>query len=259
MRKIYLIGIGPGDPKYLTVQAIEAMNKADVFFIFDKAGRGKNDLIDIRQNMLKKFVKKQKYKIVSAPNPERENKSGKAAYEKAVGDWRDRKRAVMAGLIENGMKANQTGAFLIWGDPSLYDGSIEMLHSIRAKGGLKFDFEIVPGITSIQALTARHRIPLNRTGESIRITTGRRLNEKVSAAENVVVMLDGQAAWKNFAGKNAEIFWGAYLGTKSEVLLSGKLKDVAGDCEKLKTRSRNRKGWIMDTYLLRASKRKPNK
>lgn len=258
MRKIYLIGIGPGDPKYLTVQAIAAMKKTDVFFLFDKAGRGKNELIDIRQAMLRKFAGKRAYKIVSAPNPEREGKRDKAAYEKAVGDWRDRKRDVMAGLIRSGMKANQTGAFLIWGDPSLYDGSIEMLHGIKAAGEVKFTFEVVPGITSIQALTARHRIPLNRTGESIRITTGRRLNEKASGdAENVVVMLDGEAAWKGFAGKNAEIFWGAYLGTESELLLSGKLKDVAGKCADLKVRARKKKGWIMDTYLLR--QRKPNK
>ncbi|PIZ18681.1 MAG: precorrin-6A synthase (deacetylating), partial [Deltaproteobacteria bacterium CG_4_10_14_0_8_um_filter_43_12] len=32
MKNIYLIGIGPGNPDYLTVQAINTMKKADVFF-----------------------------------------------------------------------------------------------------------------------------------------------------------------------------------------------------------------------------------
>jgi precorrin-6A synthase len=256
MKKIFLIGIGPGDPDYLTIQAIKTMNRVDVFFLFEKEGRGKGELTDIRKAMLRKYVKGRKYRVVSAPMPERDRDS--AAYESAVEDWRERKRDVMAGLIENELKANQTGAFLIWGDPSLYDGSIEMLHDIRAAGGVKFDFAVVPGITCIQALTQKHRIPLNRAGESIRITTGRRLNEKARrGAENVVVMLDRHSALKKFAGKDIEVFWGGYLGTKDEVLLSGRLEDVVGDYDRIKARAGGKKGWIMDTYLLR--KRKPNK
>ena len=43
MRTIYVIGIGAGDPEHLTVQAIAAMNRVDVFFIIDK-GAAKDDL-----------------------------------------------------------------------------------------------------------------------------------------------------------------------------------------------------------------------
>ncbi len=257
MRKIFLIGVGPGDPDYLTIQAIKAMNRADVFFLFEKPGRGKNQLIDIRKTMLRKYVKGKKHRIVSAQMPDRDRKS--AAYESAVADWRDRKRDLMAELIKNNLKRNQTGAFLIWGDPSLYDGSIEMLHSIQAAGELEFDLEIVPGITCIQALTQKHKIPLNRAGESVWITTGRRLNENSAAAgaDTVVVLLDQHAALKDFADKDAELYWGAYLGTKDEILLSGRLKDVVARYRKIKTASGRKKGWIMDTYLLR--KRKPHK
>ena len=36
MKRILVIGIGAGGSEHLTVQAIEAINRADVFFTFDK-------------------------------------------------------------------------------------------------------------------------------------------------------------------------------------------------------------------------------
>lgn len=41
------------------------------------------------------------------------------------------------------------------------------------------------------------------------------------------------------------------MGTPDEILVSGKLAEVAGRIEELRTEARARKGWIMDTYLLR--------
>lgn len=36
MKKLLIIGIGAGNPEYITIQAINALNQADVFFILDK-------------------------------------------------------------------------------------------------------------------------------------------------------------------------------------------------------------------------------
>ena len=66
----------------------------------------------------------------------------------------------------------------------------------------------------------------------------------------VVVMLDGQCAFKT-VDPDTEIYWGAYLGTEDEILVSGRLGDVAQKIERLRREARDRKGWIMDTYLLR--------
>jgi len=43
MRKLYIIGIGAGNPEYLTMQAIKALNMVDVFFFMNK-GDAKEDL-----------------------------------------------------------------------------------------------------------------------------------------------------------------------------------------------------------------------
>ena len=60
------------------------------------------------------------------------------------------------------------GAFLVWGDPALYDSTIAVLDEILARGAVAFEHEVIPGISSPQALAARHRVPFNRVaGETL--------------------------------------------------------------------------------------------
>jgi len=63
-------------------------------------------------------------------------------------------------------------------------------------------------------------------------------------------MLDGQSAFKN-VDEDVEIYWGAYIGTEDEILVSGKLREVLDEIDRVRREARERKGWIMDTYLLR--------
>jgi len=255
-----LIGIGPGDPKYLTREAIAAMNRADVFFLFEKKGRGKDELTETRRAMLRRFVTGRKYRVVAAPTPERARAAGPRRYRRAVADWRGRKGDALAQLIGGELKDGETGALLVWGDPALYDGSIDMLEDLRRAGKLEFDFEVVPGISAVQALAAKHKVALNRAGESVLITTGRNLARmKRIPAPNVVVLLDQESALRKFPDRNAELYWGAYLGMKDEVLLKGRLADALGKYARTRKARARSKGWIMDTYLLRTAAKKRGK
>jgi precorrin-6A synthase len=93
---------------------------------------------------------------------------------------------------------------------------------------------------------------VNRIGEPVHLTTGRRLIEDgLPVRGDVVVLLDGQCAFKTLSDEDVDIFWGAYLGTPDEILLSGKLSELRDQIEDLRSQARQRKGWIMDTYLLR--------
>jgi len=49
----------------------------------------------------------------------------------------------------------------------------------------------------------------------------------------------------------AEIWWGAYLGTSDEELISGNLREVEDRIVARRAELREKHGWIMDTYLLR--------
>ena len=144
----------------------------------------------------------------------------------------------------------QHGAFLVWGDPSLYDSTLRIVDQVAAMKTVTFELDVIPGITSVQALAARHKIALNRIGGPIHITTGRLLVHGMPA-DNVVVMLDGDCAFKNVKAPGVDIYWGAYVGTADEILVSGKLQERGLEIEKIRSDARARHGWIMDTYLLR--------
>ena len=252
MKKIYLIGIGPGNPDYLTVQAIEAMKGVDVFFFLEKR-KGDEDFLKIRREILERYLDRGTYRVVSARIPKRK-KGGN--YVEEVRAWREEAAEVVAGLIKNEMEEGENGALLIWGDPSLYDGHLEMLQHILKRGVIDFEYEVIPGITSVQVLATRHKIPLNRIGESIVITTGRRLKEYAPAEiTNTVVLLDSYSTFGRFKDADIDIYWGGYLGTEDEILFSGRLKDIIEELKKIRSEAKKKKGWLMDTYILRRPER----
>jgi precorrin-6A synthase len=155
-------------------------------------------------------------------------------------------------LIEQELGDGECGAFLVWGDPSLYDSTLRIIDQIIAKGTVAFEYEVVPGISSVQALAARHKIALNRIGRSVHITTGRKISEGLpDDIDDVVVMLDADCSFKNIDDPGVDIYWGAYIGTDDEILVSGNLLERTQDIEQIRREAKEKKGWIMDTYLLR--------
>ncbi|EJM69030.1 precorrin-6A synthase, deacetylating [Pseudomonas sp. GM49] len=249
MKKLLVIGIGAGNPDYITMQAVKALNQVDVFFLMDK-GQSKDKLIELRREICERYITDHAYRFVEAHSPERER--GEMDYRTSVDDLNLARQQTFERLINEEMSDGQCGGFLVWGDPALYDSTLRILQAILASGACAFEFEVIPGITSVQALAAQHKVPLNQIGCSVEITTGRRLAAgQVSDADSLVVMLDAQDAYHQVVDQDTEIYWGAYLGTPDEILISGKLKDVADEIERVRKAARLANGWIMDTYLLR--------
>lgn len=248
MRKIYLIGIGAGNPEYVTIQAIKALNRVDVFFFMDK-GEAKQELIALRKEICERYIENRPYRIVEALDPVRDPEI--VDYKERVESWHRQRALIYEEMIAKELDDNQCGAFLVWGDPALYDSTIRIIDQIIARKKVLFEFEVIPGISSMQAMAARHKISLNGLGESIRITTGRRLSADASATnERTVVMLDGRCSFLEKSEEDLHIFWAAYAGMDKEMLIAGKLSEVAGRIQQARAESRQRNGWIMDTYLL---------
>src|SRR5260370_25101242 len=106
---------------------------------------------------------------------------------------------------------------------------------IENSGRHQLDYEVIPGNSSVQALAEKHKTTLNRIGQPVEITTGRKIAEGFpDGADSVVVMLDAGDSYKRFADQDIDIYCGAYLGMPDEILISGKLKDVAGDIERMR-------------------------
>ncbi len=252
MRKLLVIGIGAGNPEHMTVQAINGLNRADVLFIPDK-GAAKTDLAELRRDICDRFVTNPRSRRVEFDVPVRAEPA--PSYRATVDDWHEAIAAIYESLIRDEVEEDGCGAFLIWGDPSLYDSALRILERVRARGNVAFSLDVIPGITAVQALAASHQMALNRIGDPVLITTGRRLTEEgmPENAGSVVVMLDGKCAFGTLDDPDLLIHWGAYLGTPDEIILAGRLGDVGDEIVRTREEARRRKGWIMDTYLLRKS------
>jgi precorrin-6A synthase len=218
-----------------------------VFFLIDN--RSAPDLVRLRREILERYVEGHAYRVVTVTDPERDRAA--TDYKAAVAAWRSGRAVVWEQLIERELGEDGVGAFLIWGDPALYDSAIVVLDDIAAAGRARFDVEVVPGISSVQALAAAHRVALTRVGEPVAITTGRRVREAPPDGD-AVVMLDASNAFEAIDDPDTEIFWGAYVGTEHELLVSGRLGDVADEIRRVRAQAREQHGWIMDVYLLRA-------
>lgn len=245
VRKILVIGIGAGNPDHLTVQAVKALQTVDVYFVLDK-GSVKQELVDLRASILAEHVTRP-YRWVEGRDPDRDRNP--ADYKATIDAWRRDRADVVLGLLSE-LGEDEVGAFLVWGDPSLYDSTLAILDDLLARGE-SFEVEVIPGVTSVAALTAGHRVSLNQVGKPVQITTGRRLAAGwPSDVDDVAVMLDASYSFEG-VDPDTWIYWGAYLGMPDEVLVSGRVGDVAARIREVRDEARARKGWIMDTYLLR--------
>jgi len=247
MKKLLIIGIGAGDPDFITLQAAKALATVDVFFMLEK-GAAKDAMVALRREICRRYAGDRPYRVVEAPSPPRAPRP--ADYTACVDELNRAKQETFERLIAGALGDGQVGAVLAWGDPSLYDSTIRNIEAIAERQGLSY--EVIPGISAVQALAARHRITLNTVAQPVEITTGRRLAEGWPAGvDSVVVMLDGEDTWRRFAGQAIDIWWGAYLGTPQEILIAGRLDDVSDEIHRVRSAARERHGWIMDTYLMR--------
>ena len=254
MRELLVIGMGPGHPDQITVAAVAALNRVDVFFRIDK-GDAKSGLNAARDEILRRHVTRPGYRVVDIPEPPRDRSPSLTGdgYQDAVRDWHEARAELIEAALAAELGEDGVGAFLVWGDPSVYDSTLRVIDRLRDRALVAFEHTVIAGVTSVQALAAAHRIPLNRIGEPIHITPARRIADGLPAGlDSVVVMLDsGFTAGGLDDDPTLSVFWGAYLSTDDEVLISGPLAEVAGEIAATRAELRARHGWIMDTYLLR--------
>ncbi|MGJ9422153.1 precorrin-6A synthase (deacetylating) [Aeromicrobium sp. CF3.5] len=249
VRRLTVVGIGAGDPDQITVEAAETLRAADFAIVAQK--RDDDPLVAARQAVIDRHAPG--LQVVAVPDPERDRSaaatSTTSGYAGVVVDWHDARAALYEQVLLD--RPDGDVVFLVWGDPAFYDSTIRVVEKVLAAGRADFVWDVIPGISALQVLAARHRIVLHDVGQALLVTTGRRLREAVDGgADNVLVMLsarfdlDGLEDW--------HIWWGANLGTAHESLVAGRVGDVLGDVERARAATKASAGWVMDVYLLRA-------
>jgi precorrin-6A synthase len=248
---LLLIGVGVGDPDHVTQQAVKALNAFDVLFVVTK-GQGTEELVALRRQVVGIHRDPAKpYAVVELADPPRPWRTAED-YQAAVTRWREERRALWSQAMTTALADGQSGAFLVWGDPSLYESTLAVVAGIAEDDPAALTYEVIPGVSAVHALTARHRIPLNRVGRAVQIMPARLLAGGMpDGVDDVVVMLDQGATFATIPPEGLDIYWGAYLGTPDEILRSGDLATVAPEIVRVRDAAKARKGWMFDTYLLR--------
>jgi len=248
MIELLLVGIGTGNPDHLTLQAIKALNSADLVMI-PRKGETKADLAELRRAICTEVVTNPATRIVGFDLPVRDERT--ADYRQRVDEWHDAIALVWKDTIQAEIGPSGRVALLVWGDPSLYDSTLRI--AARLAGSLDLKVSVIPGITALQALTAAHAIPINDIGAPFIVTTGRKLRDEgwPPGVDTVAVMLDGECSFRALAPEGLHIWWGAYVGMKEEISLSARLADLSDRIVETRAQARADHGWIMDIYILR--------
>jgi precorrin-6A synthase len=182
--------------------------------------------------------------VVPVPDPERSAGQG---YALGVAEWHEARVAAYERVLAD---RGGTAAFLVWGDPSLYDSTIRVVARIAARGVVPVEYDVLPGVSAPQLLAARHGIVLHEVGRPVHVTTARRLGEAVaSGQDNIVVMLGSEPQLGGL--EDWSIWWGANLGTEGEELVSGRVGGALPALAEARARAKVAAGWVMDVYLLR--------
>jgi precorrin-6A synthase len=248
--RVRILGVGMG-PQHVTPEVAEALRSVDYVLAADKGSDGDHDgLLALRRAIVEAHTDGS-VDIVGVRDPPRDRAAdlNAAGYQRAVTDWHDARAAAYADVLR---RREGSAAFLVLGDPSLYDSTIRVVEKIQQLG-VPVEFDVLPGISALQLLAARHRIVLHEVGRSVHITTARLLQDAVAAGQdNIVTMLNPPPERLDLTGLDDwSVWWAANLGAAGERLISGRLGDVTGQIADARERARADTGWVMDIYLLR--------
>lgn len=248
LRKVVVVGIGAGDPGLVTVEALSALSAVDVVVGFDKGERA-GELRAVRDAVLERARGGRSCRVVDIADARRDESVG---YPVAVSAWHGGRAEALERVLLDEVRDGEVVGMLVWGDPSLYDSTLRVLDEVHAHGEVDVRVRVIPGVSSLHVLTARHGIALHAVGGSVLITTGRQLRAGVpEGIDDVVVFLDAECSFTGFRGSGWCIYWGAFLGMADEELVAGPVDEVADRIVALRSELRARHGWVFDLYLLR--------
>ncbi|MDD7813278.1 precorrin-6A synthase (deacetylating) [Mycobacterium sp. CSUR Q5927] len=242
--KVWILGIGMG-PRHVTPEVADALRSVDYVLAAEKGAE--DGLLALRRTVVDAYAESVPIVTVSDPARDRSADLSGPGYAGAVADWHAARGQRYADVLR---ERGGTAAFLVWGDPALYDSTIRVVQQVKALG-VELEYDVLPGISAPQLLAARHRIVLHEVGRPVHITTGRRLGETIAAGQdNIVAMLNPDGLDLSVVA-DWTIWWGANLGAAGERLVRGRVGDVVGEIAAARRAAKAEAGWVMDVFLVR--------
>lgn len=250
-RKVLIVGIGAGNPDFVTVQAVNVRGHVTLFFIPyhgpgegpDK-GAGKDlarrmkDPARLRAEIIELYVRNRPFRNTSYKEPQHRDGGVEPA-----DDLRH------AGLSFEELDASECGAFLVRSGFSLIETLARILQRLRSSGDFELDYEVIPGNSGIQVLTTAHKVALCNVGRSILTATGRSLAGGFPNNADTIVFMQPAAPAADTVGGHNDVHWTLYAGMPDDMLVSGRLREIVGGLEQVRNEALDGKGWIVEALL----------
>lgn len=175
MKKLYGIGVGPGDPDLLTIKGKKIMNTVDVLLCPVK----KEGDISYAYEIIESHLENKEVEIKEVVYPMHYNQKSLEEYWKENGE-------MITELINSGKSC----AFITLGDPTLYSTFMYTLPFVNVA---ECDIEIIPGITSFSAVASELNQALTKWDESLKIMpvqrqTKEELVKRLEKEDNIILM-----------------------------------------------------------------------
>ena len=165
------VGVGPGDPEYMTLKAIRLIKE--------------NDVIAVPGKVAKDAVA---YKIAAAVVPELADKELVPIYMPMVKDREliDAEHKKAAKLVESYLDQGRNVVYITLGDSTIYCTFSYIQHYLEADG---YPVELVAGIPSFCAAAARLNTPLTEWDEPLHVLPAvHKLEDDLALGGNYVLM-----------------------------------------------------------------------
>ncbi len=167
----YGVGVGPGDPEYMTLKAVRLIRENDVIAV---PGRVPEDSVA--------------YKIAAAVVPEIKDKELVPVYMPMVKDRDliDLEHQRAAKLMESYLDQGKNVVYITLGDSTIYCTFSYIQHYLEADG---YPVELVSGIPSFCAAAARLNTPLTEWDEPLHVLPAvHKLEDDLALSGNYVLM-----------------------------------------------------------------------
>ena len=181
--RLYGVGLGPGDPSLMTVRAVEVITGADVV-AYHSARHGRSIARSIAARHLREdhIEERLMYPVTV------EITDHPGGYQGAMDEFYEEASARLAAHLD----AGRSVAILAAGDPLFY-GSYMHMHKRLAH---RYETEVIPGVTSVSAASARLGTPLCEAEEVLTVLPGtlpeEELTARLASTDSAVVMKLGR-------------------------------------------------------------------
>jgi precorrin-2/cobalt-factor-2 C20-methyltransferase len=162
--RLYVVGIGPGDPELLTVKGMRVLKAVSTLVVPKGREEGRSLALSIVEGIMDLHGKE----IIEAFFPMRDTKKGDAALE---GKWDETVKEIL-GVVGRGGDV----AFITLGDPTLYS-TFFYIYRRLVDADPDIDIEIIPGVSSINAGASRAMLALGLGDERIAVIPATQVND----------------------------------------------------------------------------------